>query len=76
MALKIVFNKRADNTLDKILDYLIKEWFNKVANEYIDNLYNTLENLAEFPEIELKIDEERNIRAFSYKTYPAFLQGR
>jgi plasmid stabilization system protein ParE len=63
MALKIVFNKRADNKLDKILDYLTKEWSLKVVNEYIENLYNTLDNLAEFPEIGLKIDEERNIRA-------------
>ncbi len=77
MALKIVFNKRADNKLDKILDYLTKEWSLKVVNEYIENIYNTLDNLAEFPEIGLKIDEERNIRALLVTKHTRLLlQGR
>ncbi len=64
MALKIVFNNRADLKLDKILNYLKSEWSVKVANEFLGNLYNLMDILSVFPEIGTIVDIERNIRAF------------
>lgn len=64
MALRIVFTKRADKKLDKILHYLQSEWSLKIAGEFVENLYNTLDNIAVFPEIGLTIDDEKLIRAF------------
>ena len=64
MALKIVFNKRADLKLDKTLEYLKTQWSVRVANEFLENLYNTIDILSIFPEIGTMVDNERNIKGF------------
>ena len=64
MALKIIFNKRADLKLDKTLDYLKAEWSVRIANEFLENLYDTIDVLSIFPEIGTIIDNVRNIRGF------------
>lgn len=64
MALEIVFTKRADKKLDNILHYLQNEWSVKVAGEFIETLYITLDNIVVFPEIGLIINDEKQIRAF------------
>ncbi|NOS85361.1 MAG: type II toxin-antitoxin system RelE/ParE family toxin [Ignavibacteria bacterium] len=64
MALKIVFNKRADNKLDSTLEYLKSEWSVRVANEFLEHLYETLDVLSIFPEIGTIIDDLKEIRGF------------
>ncbi len=64
MALKIVLNKRADRKIDKTLEYLNSEWSGKIAGEFIENLFNTIELLSSFPESGIVVDKEKKIRGF------------
>lgn len=43
MALQIVVNKRAEINIDKTLSYLNSEWSEKIAGEFIENLFNIIE---------------------------------
>ena len=64
MALKIEFSKRANSKLDRILNFLHTEWSQKVASEFLETLYITIDNIAVFPEIGLLLNEEKGIRGF------------
>jgi len=64
MALKIVFNKRADIKLDSTLEYLRSEWSIRAANEFLEHLYETIDTLSMFPEIGTIVDSVRGIRGF------------
>ena len=64
MALEIVWSSRADKKFDKILEYLVKEWGNKVTKLFVKKVYDFLDILSEFPEIGTLENKEKGIRGF------------
>ena len=64
MALEIVWTKRADKKVDRILEYLTKEWGYKVTSSFVKKVYDFLDILSEFPEIGTIEHEEKGIRGF------------
>jgi plasmid stabilization system protein ParE len=65
MALKIVWSKRASFKFDQIISYLIDEWGEKSAKQFISRVFDFLEILSEFPEIGSVENKEKNIRGFT-----------
>jgi plasmid stabilization system protein ParE len=65
MALKIEWSKRADNSFDRIIDFLQAEWGDQVVKAFVKKTYDFLEILVEFPEIGSIQVKERNIRGFT-----------
>ena len=65
MALKIVWSKRASLKFDQIITYLIDEWSEKSAKQFIGKVFSFLEILSEFPEIGSVENKEKNIRGFT-----------
>ena len=51
MALEIQWAKRADKKFDKILEYLLIEWSERVTKSFVKKAYDLIDTLAEFPEI-------------------------
>jgi plasmid stabilization system protein ParE len=64
MALEIVWSKRADKKFDLILEYLSKEWGNKVTKAFVKKVYDFLDILSEFPEIGTLENMDKEIRGF------------
>jgi plasmid stabilization system protein ParE len=64
MALEIDWSSRADKKFDKILEYLVKEWGNKVTTSFVKKVYDFLDILSEFPEIGTLENKEKGIRGF------------
>lgn len=64
MALDVKWTKRADKKFDKIIEYLISEWNENVAKNFILKVYNFLDILSQFPEIGSLENKERAIRGF------------
>ncbi|MDP1623215.1 MAG: type II toxin-antitoxin system RelE/ParE family toxin [Bacteroidales bacterium] len=65
MALNIVWSKRASQRFDHIVSYLIIEWGEKSANDFIIKVFDFLDTLSEFPEIGSLENKEKNIRGFT-----------
>lgn len=65
MALDIKWSKRADNSFDRIIDFLQAEWGDQVVKTFVKKTYDFLEILAEFPEIGSMQVKERGIRGFA-----------
>jgi plasmid stabilization system protein ParE len=65
MALKIVWSKKASIKFDQIISYLIEEWGEKSAKQFISRVFDFLEILSEFPEIGSVENKEKNIRGFT-----------
>ncbi len=65
MALKIVWSKRASKRFDDIVSFLVNEWGEKSAKDFIINVFDFLETLSEFPEIGSLENKEKNIRGFT-----------
>ena len=65
MALEIEWSKRADNSFDRISDFLQAEWGDQVVKTFVKKTYDFLEILAEFPEIGSMQVKERGIRGFT-----------
>lgn len=53
---KIVLSKRASNRLDKLLEYLEREWSLKVKDDFIKKLDKSLNQIQKFPEFCSKTD--------------------
>ncbi len=65
MALEIYWSKRADKKFDEIIDYLLANWNEQVAQEFIKRVYDFLDILVDFPEIGT-IERKKNvIRGFT-----------
>ena len=64
MALEIKWSKRADNSFDRIIDYLQDEWGDQVVQGFVRKTYDFIEILAEFPEIGSIQVQEKAIRGF------------
>jgi plasmid stabilization system protein ParE len=65
MALEILWSKRASNKFDKILEYLLEEWGERITGNFVKKVYNFLEILSEYPEIGTIENEEKGIRGFT-----------
>ena len=46
MALEIQWSKRADQKFDKIIQYLLVEWNERVTKSFVKKVYNLIELLA------------------------------
>ena len=65
MALEIQWSKRADKKFDKILEYLLVEWSERVTKSFIRKVYDLIDTLAEYPEIGAIENKEKGIRGFT-----------
>jgi plasmid stabilization system protein ParE len=65
MALKILWTKQADRKFDKIIEYLLNEWNQRVTESFIKKVYDTIDTLAEFPDIGTIEHKEKGIRGFT-----------
>jgi plasmid stabilization system protein ParE len=65
VALNISWTKRASGNFDKIIEYLEIEWGDQVTKKFINEVYDFLEVLADFPEIGSFENKESNIRGFT-----------
>ncbi|HBS84969.1 MAG: hypothetical protein A2W91_07020 [Bacteroidetes bacterium GWF2_38_335] len=65
MALEIKWSKRADKKFDKILDYLILEFGEKVTKVFVKKVFSFLELLSEYPEMGTVENKEKGIRGFT-----------
>ena len=65
MALNIFWTKRAEKSFEQILDYLEKEWGEKVTKAFVKKVYGFLDILSEFPEIGSIENKEKGIRGFT-----------
>ncbi len=65
MALKIVWSKRASLRFDHIVSFLVGEWGEKSAKDFIIKVFDFLDTLSEFPEIGSLENKEKNIRGFT-----------
>ena len=64
MALTISWSKRADKKFDNILEYLQQEWGETVTSAFVKKVYDFLDIVVDFPEIETLEKPDRNIRGF------------
>jgi plasmid stabilization system protein ParE len=64
MALKVKWSKYADQSFDRILNYLELEWGENVTRAFVRRTYEFLDLLAEFPEIGSMENHEKQIRGF------------
>ena len=64
MALKVKWSKYADQSFDRILEYLEAEWGENVTRAFVRRTYEFLDLLAEFPEIGSMENPEKQIRGF------------
>ncbi len=65
MALEIEWSKRADNSFDRIIDYLHAEWGDQVVQAFVRKTYDFLDILAEFPEVGSLQVQDKGIRGFT-----------
>ena len=65
MALELVWSKRATQKFDQINTYLIEEWGEQSAKQFIGKVFTFLEILSEFPEIGSIENKEKSIRGFT-----------
>jgi plasmid stabilization system protein ParE len=65
MALEILWTTHADRKFDKIIEYLLKEWNQRVTESFVKKVYDTIDILAEFPEIGTVEHKEKGIRGFT-----------
>lgn len=64
MALTVKWSKYADQSFDRILNYLELEWGENVTRAFVRRTYEFLDLLAEFPEIGSLENPEKQIRGF------------
>ena len=65
MAQEIIWTKRADQKFDKIIEYLMKEWGDKVTVGFVKRVFDFIDILKEFPEIGSVENKKRKIWGFS-----------
>ncbi len=64
MALTIFWTKRADKKFDSIISYLVTEFGEITASDFIKKVYDFLDLLSKFPEMRTLENKELHIRAF------------
>jgi plasmid stabilization system protein ParE len=65
MALEVKWSKYADQSFDRILEYLETEWGENVTHAFVRRTYEFLNLLSEFPEIGSLENPENQIRGFA-----------
>ena len=65
MALKIYWTKRAEKSFENIIDFLLEEWNEKVAENFTKKVFDFLNILSEFLEIGSIENSEKEIRGFN-----------
>ena len=64
MALSIVTKKRFENKVKKLLEYLLLNWYDKVADDFILILNRKMELLSEHPYIGSEVISHAGIRTY------------
>jgi plasmid stabilization system protein ParE len=59
---KIFISKTAEKKLDKLFDYLIENWSEKVKNEFVTKLDSSLDLIRKQPEIFPKSQKAKDLR--------------
>lgn len=62
MAKRIVWNKRALEKLDEIVDYLEENFSEKTASDFVKKVFDRLDVLSRYPEIGRKSKKKKNIK--------------
>jgi len=65
MALEILWTKQADRKFDKIINYLLNEWNQRVTESFVKKVYDSIDILSEFPELGTIEHQEKGIRGFT-----------
>lgn len=65
MALEICWPRRESNKFDKILEYLLEEWDERITGNFVKKVYGFLEILSEYTEIGTVESKEKGIRGFT-----------
>ena len=64
MAKTIIWNRRASNNFNSIIEYLQKEWGDRVTKSFVTRTYQIIEFLALHPEMGFVENTEKQIRGF------------
>lgn len=64
MVKTIVWNRRASDSFNAIIDYLQKEWGDRVTKNFVSRTYQIIEFLSENPEMGTLENYEKQIRGF------------
>ena len=65
MALEIHWSKQADKKFNKILEYLLVEWNERVTKSFVKKVFDLIETLSEFPKIGAIENKDKGIRGFT-----------
>ena len=65
MALTIGWSKRAGKKFDQIIEYLLIGWNEQVTEAFVKKVYDFIGTLADFPEMGIMQNKEKDIRGFS-----------
>jgi plasmid stabilization system protein ParE len=64
MAKSIVWTKRANSSLNSIIQYIEKEWGLATTNQFVKRVYDVIELLSEYPNLGTQEHQEKPIRGF------------
>lgn len=62
MVKEVRWSKPAVKKFDSIVEYLVNEWGNQVANEFVVKTFDLVHLLKQFPEIGSLQNKDRDIR--------------
>lgn len=62
MKRKVSISKTAEKKLEKLFDYLIDNWSEKVKNEFVSKLDSSIDIIRKQPEIFPKSEKGKNLR--------------
>jgi plasmid stabilization system protein ParE len=61
MPKKIVWTEKAALDFEYIIDFLLKKWTTKIANDFIDNIDNRLILISKYPTLYPTINANRDL---------------
>jgi len=64
MVKTIVWNRRASNSFDSIIEYLQQKWGDRVTRSFVARTFQIIDFLAEHPEMGSIENYEKQIRGF------------
>jgi plasmid stabilization system protein ParE len=64
MAKTIVWNRRASNSFDSVIEYLQQKWGDRVTKNFVARTFQIIDFLAEHPEMGSIENYEKQIRGF------------
>jgi plasmid stabilization system protein ParE len=69
MAYPIIWTDNADQSMYQLTDFLAQHWSGKVVEQYVDNVYDSIDLLSQFPEMGRITEEENVIRTLVIRPY-------